>query len=583
MKTSIIILTYNQLEYTKLCIESIRKYTEPRSYEIIIVDNASSDGTTDWLKGQQDIKVIFNESNLGFPKGCNQGIEIASGDNVLLLNNDTIVTERWLEQLTYALYSDDSVGAVSCVTNNCSYGQKISTSYQDLKQMQQFASQYNVSDPTKWDERLKLIGFCYLIKGSVLKKVGALDEMFSPGNFEDDDYSLRIRKAGYKLLLCRDTFIHHFGSVSFGRMPSKYSQILRNNARKYETKWGFSPLYSQHIRLEIVNLITEPAEAPINVLEVGCACGGTLLEIRNRYKNSNLYGIELNEATAEVAKIIADVRPENVENDIMSYEENFFDYIILADVLEHLYDPWTVLTNIRKYLKPNGKLLISLHNIMHHSVLSDLLIDGNFSYEDAGILNRTQMRFFTLNEIHRMNFRTGFTINEVSGVSKGISQKDEGFISRLDMLGEQNLKAQFETYQYILSASKNPLYDIIPIIMDNKDRPNLIIDKLKDYATTDILTMINVLFSDDSYKTELFNLIGVVHFESGEYNRALPFFERAHFTDLFNTEVLYNISYSLYFIGEESAVAEYIEELRDLDKSAYDDLLIVINELKATL
>lgn len=86
MKTSIVILTHNQLEYTKLCIESIRKYTKKNSYEMIVVDNASIDGTQEWLRQQEDILSIFNDVNLGFPKGCNQGIEVSSGDNILLLN-----------------------------------------------------------------------------------------------------------------------------------------------------------------------------------------------------------------------------------------------------------------------------------------------------------------------------------------------------------------------------------------------------------------------------------------------------------------------------------------------------------------
>ncbi len=97
MKTSIIILTHNKLEYTKQCIESIRRYTKQGSYEIVVVDNHSTDGTVEWLRQQYDIQTIFNNHNLGFPKGYNQGIEIATEDNILLLNNDTVVTQNWLD------------------------------------------------------------------------------------------------------------------------------------------------------------------------------------------------------------------------------------------------------------------------------------------------------------------------------------------------------------------------------------------------------------------------------------------------------------------------------------------------------
>ncbi|MBR4696044.1 MAG: glycosyltransferase, partial [Selenomonadaceae bacterium] len=103
--TSIIILSYNTKEYTQMCIQSIRKHTDPGSYEIIVVDNASTDGSLNWLLAQPDIRLIANEENLGFPKGCNQGLEIAEGDDLLLLNSDTIVTPRWLKQLLIALHS----------------------------------------------------------------------------------------------------------------------------------------------------------------------------------------------------------------------------------------------------------------------------------------------------------------------------------------------------------------------------------------------------------------------------------------------------------------------------------------------
>ena len=139
MKTSIIILTYNKLEYTKQCIESIREFTEKDSYELIVIDNNSTDETPKWLEEQEDIIAILNEDNKGFPKGCNQGMEIATGDNILLLNNDTVVTKNWLENLTTALYSDESVGAVGPVTNNCSNFQNIAVNYNNLEEMKVFA------------------------------------------------------------------------------------------------------------------------------------------------------------------------------------------------------------------------------------------------------------------------------------------------------------------------------------------------------------------------------------------------------------------------------------------------------------
>jgi len=252
--TSIIILSYNTLDLTRLCVESIRQYTQDVPHEIIIVDNGSKDGSVDWLKKQSDIRCIFNKDNAGFPKGCNQGLAIAKGSELLLLNSDTIVTPRWLSNLRTALYSRPEVGAVSCMTNNISNMQSMPVSYHDVPGLFAFAESFNHSDPSKWERRLTLVGFCFLFKREIYTKLGGLDEQFSPGNYEDDDYSLRIWQAGYELLVCRDTMIHHFGSASFVQSASPavwekerkaHKRLLDKNQEKFLQKWHVPENYKE--------------------------------------------------------------------------------------------------------------------------------------------------------------------------------------------------------------------------------------------------------------------------------------------------------------------------------------------------
>lgn len=249
--TSIIILSYNTLDLLQMCIESIRGFTAPDTYEIIVIDNASKDGSVEWLRKQNDIRCIYNNENLGFPKGCNQGMAIAEGTEILLLNSDVIVTPRWLEQLKRALCSDEKVGAVGCVTSKCSNLQQIEVPYDkknvNVDELIEFAEKFNHSNPEKWLPHFKLVGFCMMFRTSLYKEIGGLDEVFSPGNYEDDDYSIRIRLAGYKILLCADTFIHHFGSGSFIRKRSpeeerehtmKYLALLEKNRKYFLNKWS---------------------------------------------------------------------------------------------------------------------------------------------------------------------------------------------------------------------------------------------------------------------------------------------------------------------------------------------------------
>ena len=109
--TSIIIVTFNQLEYTRRCVESIQRLTD-EPYELIFVDNGSSDGTVAYLKSLAGATVIENTDNRGFPAAVNQGIAAAKGSRILLLNNDTIVTTGWLRRMLAALDSDPKIGLV---------------------------------------------------------------------------------------------------------------------------------------------------------------------------------------------------------------------------------------------------------------------------------------------------------------------------------------------------------------------------------------------------------------------------------------------------------------------------------------
>ena len=118
--TSIIILTHKQLELTKQCLQSIETHT-PESHEIIIVDNASTDGTLDYLRryesAHSNVHVIANKENLGFAGGNNQGLALSKGEYVLLLNNDTVVTDGWLSRMLATLMNHPEAGLVGPMSN----------------------------------------------------------------------------------------------------------------------------------------------------------------------------------------------------------------------------------------------------------------------------------------------------------------------------------------------------------------------------------------------------------------------------------------------------------------------------------
>lgn len=240
--TSIIIPTYNGLHLLKPCIEAIRLYTDT-PYEIIVVDNASTDGTVEYCL-REDLTLISLPENIGFPAACNKGLAVSRGDSLLLLNNDCYVTPRWLTQMLSALYSAEDVGIVGPVTNYASGRQLIMAEGMDREQRIAFAESYNRSDPSKWHEVRRLVGFCMLFRRELWREIGGLDERYSPGHYEDDDYCYRTVMNGRRLLICGDTFVYHEGSASFkADHPQGWGDLVQENRRKFMDKWGQDPLW----------------------------------------------------------------------------------------------------------------------------------------------------------------------------------------------------------------------------------------------------------------------------------------------------------------------------------------------------
>ncbi len=233
--TSIIIVAHNQLPFTKECIDSILLRTD-EAYELILVDNGSTDGTLEYFKTIEGAKIIVNASNRGFPAAVNQGVAVAEGRQVLLLNNDTIASTGWLRRMLGAMFSDSSIGLVGPCSNNVIGEQLIRVQYQDVSMMDGFAWDWGKHHAGQRVETRRLVGFCLLIRREVIDQIGVMDERFGIGCFEDDDYCLRASRAGWKAVVARDAFVHHYGGRTFASIGHHYSMILKNRLI-FQEKW----------------------------------------------------------------------------------------------------------------------------------------------------------------------------------------------------------------------------------------------------------------------------------------------------------------------------------------------------------
>ena len=174
---------------------------------------------------------------------------------------------------------------------------------------------------------------------------------------------------------------------------------------------------------------------PARVLDIGCAAGGTGAYIKARFPGCKVWGIELNQEAAEKARERLDSvsvgKFEEIDLEAIGITPGSLDFVLVPDVLEHMYDPWSVMLRIKKYLSPQGRLVISIPNIRYLPLLDDLA-HGYWRYADFGILDITHLRFFTRRELLRFLCETGFTAKELKyGIDPTLQHKFEKYRAQL--------------------------------------------------------------------------------------------------------------------------------------------------------
>jgi GT2 family glycosyltransferase/ubiquinone/menaquinone biosynthesis C-methylase UbiE/glycosyltransferase involved in cell wall biosynthesis len=253
-RASIVVVTYNNLMLSRLCLESVVRNTAYPNYELVVIDNHSSDGTQDYLRmlttQYANVHIKLNDDNLGFARANNQGLEQTTGEFLILLNNDTIVPPGWLSRLLRHL-QDETIGLIGPVTNFVGNEAKVDVDYVNWQEMEGFARTLN----WRYDDELAdipmLAMYCVGMRRSVFEAIGPLDEQFGVGMFEDDDYTQRARLKGFRVVCAPDVFVHHFGQAAFGQLirDGRYNQLFENNRQLYEAKWQTKWVPHQHRRL----------------------------------------------------------------------------------------------------------------------------------------------------------------------------------------------------------------------------------------------------------------------------------------------------------------------------------------------
>jgi len=329
---SVIIPVLNQHELTDICINEVLRTVDAKDLELIIVDNGSEPPIKPPFSGFAETKLIRNEDNKGFPAAVNQGMREATGDVIVLLNNDVIVTNGWALKLVSALEEFDIVGPV---TNYCAGMQKVQAeTYEDIADLNKSAGDW----AENWDDSVEpvnfIIGFCMAFRKSLFDELGDFDESLWPCCGEEVDFCFRAKEAGKHVAIVNGCYVHHEGSKTFADLEESgkldYAAVCKKTDAHLFEKWGGNFWERQAI---------SSSPEPIGIcLNLGCG-----------YHKLNGF-INIDNRAEVGPDLVCDVLAG------LPYEDGSVDMVRAYDFLEHIPIGSTVgvVSEIWRVLKPGG-------------------------------------------------------------------------------------------------------------------------------------------------------------------------------------------------------------------------------------
>lgn len=396
--TSIIVFAQGREQQLDSCLWSIETFTSKYSYELFVL------GKDLQLSGEAATKIKYFEIEDNPVAAINKAIADSNGRDIAFLYGDTVVTSNWLPRLQQVLYNTKNCGAVGPIGYNSSIYQSVPIEerkeYSTIRDMALVAAEYAVHNKGQVSHSLFLDAFCILFTREIWQRFGPWVEEYQCPAKAVMDYTVNLIKAGYDCLVAKEVWLHN---SFYPLRGAEYSDEL-----VFRKIRGFSSGYSMGAREDILDL-ANLKKSDLTIMDIGCACGGTLMKAREMNPNAQLYGIELSPGAAAVAEHFGQV----FQADMLTIDKpellGKFDYIFMGDVLEHIVDTDGALTKVYSWLKKGGQLIVSVPNIANISIITNMLM-GKWHYGDSGILDRTHMRFFTYKEMVENLARHNFTV-----------------------------------------------------------------------------------------------------------------------------------------------------------------------------
>ena len=388
---SILVLAYNKLEYTRCAVESLLAHTDfsRGNIQLVLLNNGSDDGTREYFESIPQAQVMNLRHNI---LGVFAYQHILEGKYFIGFSNDVVATPHWLENLLSCMQSDDRI-AIAVPTCNeesiaCFQGLPVSypNTFEGMEAMQVFAAKHNQLNQRVWEDRSQLMPFLAIMRSDIIC-LRIFDPRYTRGEFIDDDMSTLLRRTGWRQILMKDTFMHHFGGVTLGAGRNKDAgNALDAMRRVYYEKWGVDAWESrggfanmdvlwtqQHFRDDDRVLILEPCFGDLACSVVnayrqhGCVPHMTAAVFDRRYLKDTSYIFD----ETRMISCVDDVKEDGHVYEIICtgryLDELPSDEVISA--LECLYD----------CLSDGGRLILPVRNPSCADAVISLLYEGGRS------------------------------------------------------------------------------------------------------------------------------------------------------------------------------------------------------------
>lgn len=427
--TLFIIMKNNSLECQQ-CLDQIRSISSDGMFRnVVVLDAASTSEHADVIGQYKDITYIrFSVDEAVFSNMINMSVEaLQIEEDFFIIDSCILMSCDFHSILQKKMDTEEKIGTIVPLYDSMLYSY-ISETYDRYVLGSSYAAVY--------------------IPYSSWKAVGGFDSNIQNASCALYDFQLRLLEMGYKNIISCDM---KFGKISNHFSFQEQYFPVGSDYDYMEEKWGMR-YFNARPNADLVQMIDSVYDADIKVLEIGCDCGATLLDIKSKYKNASIFGMELNEPAAKIASKFAEIQIGNIETDELIWNEQF-DVIIFGDVLEHLHNPEAVLVKCQKYLKNEGCIISSIPNVQHISVVYPLL-HGRFEYTEIGLLDKTHIHLFTGVEIHLLFQKAGYTIDVTNAVTSRLSTEQEQAIDKLKSIFPDISENLFKVFQYQIRAKK---------------------------------------------------------------------------------------------------------------------------------